>query len=54
MERRLSPYSIQKRPAVNHRHIYYVKFRDETGEYLPAISTGCTRVDVQCAGASKS
>ena len=31
MERRKCPYSVQKRPAAKRRHIYYVKFRDETG-----------------------
>ena len=45
MERRKRPYSIQKRPAVKHRHIYYVKFRDETGAYRSAVSSGCTRRD---------
>jgi len=45
MERRKRPYSIHKRPAVNHRHIYYARFRDETGACLTAVSTGCTRID---------
>ncbi len=45
MERQKRPYSIQKRPAVKHRHIYYAKFRDAAGDYLTAISTGCTRMD---------
>jgi hypothetical protein len=45
MERRKRPYSIQKRPAAHHRHIYYVKFRDESGAYISAVSTGCTRRD---------
>ena len=40
MERRRRPYSIQKRPAVKHRHIYYAKFRNEAGNYLTAVSTG--------------
>ena len=47
MERRKSPYSIQKRPTTQkNRFIYYAKFRDlETEEYLSAISTGCSRRD---------
>ena len=45
MERRKSPYSIQKRPTRRHRHIYYVKFRDESGAYRSAVSSGCTRRD---------
>ena len=47
MERRKSPYSIQKRPtSKKNRFIYYAKFRDpETEEYQSAISTGCTRRD---------
>jgi hypothetical protein len=45
MERPRRPYSIQKRPAVKQRHIYYAKFRDESDAYLSAISTGCTRID---------
>ena len=45
MERPKRPYSIQKRPAVKHRHIYYAKFRDAAGNYCTAVSTGCTRID---------
>jgi len=45
MERRKRPYSIQKRPAAHHRHIYYVKFRDESGAYTGAVSSGYTRRD---------
>jgi hypothetical protein len=45
MERRKRPYSIHKRPAVNHDHIYYAKFRNEAGAYRTAVSTGCTRID---------
>jgi hypothetical protein len=45
MERRKRPYSIHKRPIVNHRHIYYARFRDEAGAYLTAVSTECTRID---------
>ena len=45
MERPKRPYSIQKRPTVKHRHIYYAKFRNEAGRYTTAVSTGCTRMD---------
>jgi hypothetical protein len=45
MERRKRPYSMQKRPAAKHRHIHDAKFRDETGVYTTAISTGCMRGD---------
>ncbi len=45
MERQKRPYSIQKRPAVKHRHIYYAKFRDAAGNCRTAVSTGCTRID---------
>jgi len=45
MERRKRPYSIQKRPAVNHRRVYYAKFRDGSRNYLTEVSTGCTRID---------
>ena len=45
MERRKRPYSFQRRPGTIHRHFYYVKFRDDTGAYGSAISTGCTRKD---------
>jgi hypothetical protein len=45
MERQKRPYSIQKRPAVKHRHIYYAKFRDAAGNYHTAVSTGCRRID---------
>jgi integrase len=45
MERLKRPYSLQKRPAAKNRYIYYVKFRDASGAYGTAISSGCTRRD---------
>jgi integrase len=45
MERRKASYSIHKRPATKKRHIYYVKFRDPSGAYRTAVSSGCTRID---------
>jgi hypothetical protein len=45
MERRKRLYSIHQRPAAKHRHIYYVKFRDESGAYRTAVSSGCSRRD---------
>jgi hypothetical protein len=45
MERPKRPYSLQKRPAAKYRHIYYVKFRDPSGSYGTAVSSGCMRRD---------
>jgi integrase len=44
MERPKRPYSTQKRPTIlKHRFIYYIKFRNpDSGEYLTAVSSGCT------------
>ena len=41
MERRKNPYSIHKRPTKGkNRHVYYARFRSESGKYTSAISTG--------------
>ena len=46
MERRRNPYSIHKRPTKRkNRHVYYARFRDESGKYANAISTGCFNRD---------
>jgi hypothetical protein len=46
MERPKHPYSIHSRPTTKqNRRIYYACFRDETGVYGTAASTGCTRRD---------
>jgi len=46
MERPKSPYSIHSRPtSKKNKRIYYAVFRDETGHYKSAVSTGCTRRD---------
>lgn len=47
MERPKRPYSLHARPTTSNRNrpMYYVVFRDETGAYGSAISTGCTRKD---------
>lgn len=46
MERRKNPYSIHKRPTKRkNRHVYYARFRDESGIYTSAISTGCFNRD---------
>ena len=42
------PYSIHTRPTKRrNRRIYYAVFRDEAGNYQAAVSTGCTRRDVE-------
>ena len=46
MERQKHPYSIYRRPTAKaHRSTYYVRFRDASGKYMSAISTGCSRRD---------
>ena len=46
MERRKGPYSLHKRPTTRkNRSVFYVQFRDETGAYGSAISTGCGNRD---------
>jgi len=46
MERRKNPYSIHKRPTKRkNRHVHYARFRDESGKYTSAISTGCFNRD---------
>ena len=42
-----TPYSLHTRPTTLNRNrpMYYAVFRDETGVYGSAISTGCTRKD---------
>jgi hypothetical protein len=42
MNRPRRPYSVHKRPtAKKSKYVHYVRFRDpETGEYLPAVSSG--------------
>ena len=46
MERRKAQYSLHKRPTTRkNRGVFYVQFRDETGAYRSAISTGCTDRD---------
>ena len=46
MERPKSPYSIHSRSTKRrNRSVYYAQFRDETGAYGTAVSTGCTRRD---------
>ena len=46
MERPKRPYSLHTRPtSKRNRPIYYAVFRDETGAYGSAVSTGCTRKD---------
>ena len=48
MERPKYPYSINSRPTrKRNRRIYYVVFRDEAGNSQTAVSTGCTRRDVE-------
>ena len=43
MERSQRPYSIYARPAKKkNQHRFYVRFRGENGEYLPAVSSGMT------------
>jgi hypothetical protein len=37
MERRKSSYSIHRRPAAKHRHIYYVRFRGEDGRIIASF-----------------
>lgn len=52
MERPKRPCSLHTRPTTSNRNrpIYYAVFRDDTGAYGSAISTGCTRKDdsVRC------
>ncbi|HVP20008.1 MAG TPA: hypothetical protein VMU36_13530, partial [Spirochaetia bacterium] len=47
MERPKRPYSLHTRPTTSspNRPMYYAVFRDETGAYGSAVSTGCTRKD---------
>jgi hypothetical protein len=46
MERQKAPYSLNKRPASRkNRHVYYVRFRDDNGDYMSAVSTGCGNRD---------
>lgn len=46
MERQKKPYSLHKRPTTRkNRWIFYVRFRDESGAYKTAVSTGCTNRD---------
>ncbi|UCF98109.1 MAG: hypothetical protein JSV89_00910 [Spirochaetaceae bacterium] len=43
MEKPKAPSSLHKRPAKNkNRYIYYVQFRDQDGDYTPALRTGQT------------
>jgi hypothetical protein len=55
MERRKRPYSIHKRPAKHHRHIYYVKFRDAAGAYLKFQRSGfCSLHEIICDAGTKA
>lgn len=47
MERPKRPYSLHTRPTTSNRNrpMYYAVFRNETGAYGSAVSTGCTRKD---------
>ena len=46
MERPKHPYSIHSRPTTKkNKRIYYAVFRDASGQYGTAVSTGCTRRD---------
>jgi integrase len=46
MERRKAPYSLQKRPTIRkNRSVFYAQFRNETGAYVSAVSTGCSNRD---------
>ena len=47
MGRPRRPYSLHTRPRSkkNPRPVWYAQFRDETGQYSSAVSTGCTRHD---------
>ncbi len=46
MEHQKRPYSLSKRPPTRkNRGVFYVRFRDETGAYKSAVSTGCGNRD---------
>ena len=46
MERQKAPYSLHERPTTRkNRGVFYAQFRDETGAYDSAISTGCSNRD---------